>query len=77
MKETCLIGLWISYGRRVEVKVGSDISKKCVVENGTPQGSVISPTLVSIVINYILGKIPANLGWPLFADDEALWMGGI
>lgn len=31
-------------GRSIQVKIGSDISSKCVVENGTPQGSAISPS---------------------------------
>lgn len=31
--------------RHLQVRIGSEISRKCLVENGTPQGSVISPIL--------------------------------
>ena len=39
--------------RSIEVIIGSVISRNWVVENGTPQGSVISPILLNIMINYI------------------------
>lgn len=32
--------------RSIQVKIGKEISRRCLVENGTPQGSVISPLLL-------------------------------
>ena len=37
-------------GRKIQVRVGSDLSNQYAVENGTPQGSVIS---LSKLINSI------------------------
>ena len=31
-------------GRTIQVKVGAELSSKHGVQNGTPQGSVVSPT---------------------------------
>lgn len=42
--------------RTIQVKVGSVSSKTVDIENGTPQGSVISPVLFNIMINDIFGK---------------------
>lgn len=39
----------------------------------TPQGSVVSPTLFSFMINYILMDIPEGIGRSLFANYGALW----
>lgn len=52
------------------------MSKKYIVENGTPQGSVISSLLFFIMINYIFDNIPLGMGKSLFADDGALWEKG-
>lgn len=40
-------------GRSIQVIVGTEISSKHKVENGTLQGSVVSPTLFSVMIIYI------------------------
>ena len=37
--------------RTFQVKVGIELSRKMTLENGTPQGSVISPILFLIMIN--------------------------
>ena len=60
-------------GRTIQVKIGKELSESHVVENGTPQRSVISPTLFSVMINR---GIPAGMGRSLFADDGALWSRG-
>lgn len=41
------------YERYIQVKTGSTMSNKYKAENGTPQGSVISPLLFSIMINNV------------------------
>lgn len=37
-------------GRSIQAKVESEMSSQHRVENGTPQGSVVSPTLFSVII---------------------------
>ncbi len=70
---------WIKdflYERNIQVRIGSELSNQYTVENGTPQGSVVSPLLFIIMINYIFLKVPADIGRSLFADDGALWKRG-
>ena len=42
------------------------------VDNGTPQGSVISPILFSIMINAVYSDISSDTGISLFAVDGVL-----
>ena len=63
-------------GRTIQVKVGTEIARQYIVENGTPQGNVVSPTLFTIAINNIFGNISMDMGRSPFADDEALWKRG-
>ena len=63
-------------GRTIQVKVGAELSSKHGVENGMPQGSVVSPTLFSMMINDIFVNMPVDMGRSLFADDGALWKRG-
>ena len=55
-----------------EIKTGS-LEQRGVL---TPQGSVVSPTLFSIMINDIYLNLPGDIGRSLFADDGALWKRG-
>lgn len=64
------------FGRAIRVRVGNWFSERCVVENGNPQGSVISPLLFSIMINDIYRQIASDIGKSLFADDGAIWKRG-
>lgn len=63
-------------GRSIQVRIGPEISRKCLVENGTPQGSVISPILFNIMINDIFSEVHPGIGKSLFADDGSLWKRG-
>lgn len=49
-------------GRSIQVRIGSEISRKCLVENGTPQGSVISPVLFNVMINDIFSEVRPGIG---------------
>jgi len=60
--------------RTFQVKVGAELSYKYSQENGTPQGSIISPILFLMMIN----DIPPGLhgvDMTLFADDSAIYVG--
>lgn len=63
-------------GRTIQVRIGSEMSENCAIEYGTHQGSVISPTLFSVIINDIFENIQIRFGRSLFADDGALWKRG-
>ena len=64
------------FGRAIRVRVGNSYSRRHEVENGTPQGSVISPLLFSIMINDIYTQVGSDIGKSLFADDGAIWKRG-
>jgi len=60
--------------RSMQVQVGSSRSKVVTLENGTPQGSVISPVLFLIMINDLTVNTGVELS--LFADDSATYKSG-
>ena len=60
--------------RTFQVKVGTELSEKLIQQNGTPQGSVISPLLFLIMINDIPSG-PEGVNMSLFADDSAVYIG--
>lgn len=66
---------WIKdflFERKIQVRIGSELSSQYTVGNGTPQGSVISPLLFIIMINDVFSEVPADTGRSHFADDGAL-----
>uniref|UniRef100_A0A3B5Q0T1 Reverse transcriptase domain-containing protein n=1 Tax=Xiphophorus maculatus TaxID=8083 RepID=A0A3B5Q0T1_XIPMA len=61
--------------RSIQVRIGQ-LSEKFFVENGTPQGSIVSPLFFSIVINDMFDNLESGMGFSLFADDGAIWKRG-
>ena len=45
-------------------------------ENGTWQGSVVSPILFNIMMNDMFQDVGPGFGLSLFADDGVLWKRG-
>lgn len=46
------------------------------IETGTPQGSIISPLLFSLMINDFYADIAKQMGVSLFVDDGGIWKRG-
>lgn len=70
---------WIKdflFGRKIQVRMKGVLSNQYTVENGTPQGSVISPLLFIIMINDVFDSVSDGAGRSLLADDGALWSRG-
>ncbi|KAL8580021.1 hypothetical protein ACOMHN_061342 [Nucella lapillus] len=62
--------------REITVKVGPSVSRSHILDMGVPQGSVIAPTLFSIMLHDILTTLQPQKKPPtisLFADDLAIW----
>ncbi|MCU7800042.1 MAG: endonuclease/exonuclease/phosphatase family protein, partial [gamma proteobacterium symbiont of Lucinoma myriamae] len=60
--------------RKIQVRVGEEMSDQTNLENGSPQGSVLSPILFNVIINTledVLKKFPIDL--TQFADDSTIW----
>ena len=69
------IFVWISNflkNRTLRVKIGSTTSEVYSFENGTPQGSVISPLLFNIMVNDLGNKLQTCTNISQFADDSAV-----
>ncbi len=62
--------------RAFSVKVGEESAEEFTVENGIPQGSVISPVLFNLMINDIFEKLGNGNGGILYADDAVIWKRG-
>jgi ribonuclease HI len=62
--------------RKIKVKINNTISKEFRLDNGTPQGSVISPILFLIMINDFPSSTTSDIQTSIFADDSAIWKSG-
>jgi len=68
-----LIGYLNSYiTGSFQVKVGVELSETFYQENGTPQGSIISPLLFLLMINNLDPGVD-NVELSLLADDSAIF----
>ena len=59
--------------RYIQVRVNNILSKKILIENGVPQGSVISVTLFLIAINAIFKCIKKPVEGRPYADDTSIF----
>ena len=62
-------------GRTIQVRVGGDLSGTRVLQNGTAQGSVISPLLFLMMIDDLPGCLQ-GVESSLFADDSCIFKTG-
>lgn len=61
--------------RKIQVRVGNETSDQHTLENGCPQGSVISPILFNAIINTLNDHLKKHkdIGLSQYADDGAIW----
>ncbi|KAK3609526.1 hypothetical protein CHS0354_041577 [Potamilus streckersoni] len=62
--------------RTFKVQVGKDTSQPQDLDNGTPQGSVISPILFNLMVNDLANDIHTLVDISQFADDSCIWKAG-
>ena len=67
-----IIGAFLE-GRKLRVKVGNILSEVYMVEEGLPQGSVLSCTLFTLSIDSIIRRVCAGVQAGLYVDDFTIW----
>ena len=62
--------------RTFQTKVGASISDQHSIDQGVPQGGVLSCTLFSLAINNVFQAIPTNIESSLYVDDLLIYCTG-
>lgn len=62
--------------RTFKTKIGSSISTEHRLQQGVPQGSVLSCSLFSVALNEILSKVPHGVQSCLYVDDLLIYTSG-
>ena len=62
--------------RTFKTKICDTMSESYLLEQGVPQGSVLSCTLFSLAINGILGIVPNGIEAQLYVDDLLIYCSG-
>ena len=63
-------------GRSIRVRVGGAFSRPFEIEEGVPQGGVLSVFLFLLAINPISEVIPSSISYMLYADDLLIYLRG-
>ena len=58
--------------RLLRVRVGGVLSGACSLEDGVPQGSILSVTLFAVAINGVIGVLPEGVSSFLYVDDLSI-----
>jgi len=61
--------------RKIEVRLGDTLSSEYSLDNGPLQGSILSPILFILIINYMFKNAP-DVEKSLFFDDGLAWTTG-
>lgn len=56
--------------RKIQVRAGNEHSESVRLEKGTPHGRIVSPLLVSVMINEVFSQVEQGMGSSLFADGK-------
>ena len=59
--------------RSIKARVGNTLSSPFKLEEGVPQGSVLSVTCFTVAINSVIGEISSPVRASLFVDDLAVY----
>lgn len=62
--------------RKINVRIGNTLSNDYILEEGIPQGSVLSCTCFMIAMNGIANHVPRNVKSVLYVDDFTIYASG-
>lgn len=62
--------------RKIKVRIGNSMSAEFDVEEGIPQGSVLSCTMFMIAMNNVNEYIPRNINYSIYVDDLTIYSSG-